>query len=170
MAYTTVDEVKSLFRRLKIEADTGDEKTNTVVTTEEVDEFISEADAMIDARLRKCYSVVPITDTEDLKIMSAISKYIVADVIQNIAHLTTNPTNMMRNSSQSQNQELGRWKKKAVALLDSICPKYDPKTCEVCPPDMQLNTALSETLVPQGAAVSSSSTNTPEFLKGQDNW
>ena len=72
MAYTTLAKVKSMFRSISIEAETGNEDTNTVVTSEEVDEFILEADSEINSKLSDYYDT-PITGAESLVIIGQIS-------------------------------------------------------------------------------------------------
>ena len=161
--FTTVENVKSLFRRLKIEPDTGDEKTNTVVTTEEVNEFIDETEVAVKARLSTCYDINSI-GTESTTIIGIVVKYLVADTIKNIMALTVNQT------SERKNQDMGpNWGKKAKEMLEKICPEQDCSDCKDKPvmplPDTPL---LSEP--PTGASLFSSSSNTPVFTKSGNNW
>lgn len=161
--FTTVTAVKSLFRRLQIEADTGDEKTNTVVTTEEVDTFIDETEVIVKARLSTCYEVSSIGE-ESVTIIGVIVKYKVADIIKNIMELTVN------RSSERKQQDVGaNWSKMAHEMLEKICPEQECGACKQKPimplPDTPLITAA-----PVGASLFSSSSNTAQFNKGQDNW
>jgi hypothetical protein len=162
-AFTTVENVKSLFRRIKIEADTGDEKTNTVVTIEEVDEFIDETEIAVKARLSTCYDITNI-GTESTTIIGIAVKYLVADIIKNIMALTVN------NNSDRKNQDMGpNWGKKAKEMLEKICPEQDCGSCKDKPvmplPDTPL---LSEP--PTGASLFSSASNTAQFTKTGPNW
>jgi len=116
MAYTTVDKVKSMFRKISVKADTGDEKTNTVLTIEEVDEFILETDAMIDCRLEKYYTV-PITGVESLKIVGMISKFFVAETVKGILKV-----DVRSDKTQDVQGNLG---KKAEKLLNDLLPMFN---------------------------------------------
>ena len=160
-AFTNATQVKSLFRRLKIEADTGNEKTNTVITTEEVDEFINETELSVKSRLSTCYDVASI-GAESTIIIGTVVKYLVADTIKNIMALTT--------QSDSKSQAMGpNWSKKANDLLDSICPEIGKDGIKVKPsmplPDTTLNSEP-----PTGANLFSGSTNVPTFKKSGNNW
>lgn len=162
-AYTDATKVKSLFRRLKIEADTGTESQNTVVTTEEVDEFIDEQEAIVNARLSSCYELTAV-GPESIKIIGTIVKYKVADVIQNIMALTTN------NSHQTKQDITGGWAMMAIEMLDKICP---PQNCEsICveKPDMPLPDTPLKSRSPESQALFKSSSNTAVFKKGTPNW
>lgn len=160
--FTTVDEVKSLFRRLKIEPETGDETTNTVLTTEEVEQFISENEAMIKARLSTCYDTTNI-GTESLKILNMVTKYFVADIIRGILELTTN-------NSERKTQDLGpSWAMKAKKMLEKICPEVNCGECRERPTMPLPDTPLLD-LPPAGQALFSSSENTPQFTKSGINW
>lgn len=161
-AFTTVDNVKSLFRRIKIEADTGLEKTNTVVTTEEVDEFIDETELAVKSRLATCYDTANI-GTESATIIGIVVKYLVADTIKSIMMLTTM-------NSDSKNQDMGpNWGMKAKEMMNKICPEIGKdgiKTKPIMPlPDTSL---ISEP--PTGANLFSGSTNAAQFTKSGNNW
>ena len=161
--FTTVDQVKSLFRRIKIEADTGDEKTNTVLTIEEVDQFITETELLVKSRLATCYAVTSI-GAESTIIIGTVVKYLVADIIVNVMALTTNV------NSERKNQDMGpSWSKKAKDLMDKICPMVGKDVIKVKPsmplPDTPL---LSEP--PTGASLFESSVNIPVFTKNGNNW
>lgn len=161
-AFTSVANVKSLFRRIKIEADTGDEKTNTVVTIEEVDEFINEVEAAVSARLSTCYDMSSV-GANSTAIIGTIVKYKVADIIKNIMALTTN-------NSDRKTQDMGPdWAKKAKELLDAVCPEQSCGTCKEKPSTPLPDTALKSE-PPAGSNLFSSSSNTPTFTKGGANW
>ena len=162
-AFTDVDKVKSLFRRIKIEADTGDEKTNTVVTIEEVNEFIDETETAIKARLATCYDINNI-GTESVTIIGIIVKYIVADTIKNIMALTVNQ------NSERKNQDMGpNWAMKAKEMLNKICPEVECGKCKE-KPTMPLPDTPMISEPPTGASLFSSSNNTAQFTKVGPNW
>jgi TPP-dependent indolepyruvate ferredoxin oxidoreductase alpha subunit len=160
--FTSVDKVKSLFRRIKIEAETGDEKTNTVVTIEEVDEFILETETSIKARLATCYDTSSI-GADSVIILGKITRYFVADTIRNIMALTSG-------NSDRKTQEMGDgWGAKAKEMLDAICP---PENCGDCKekPSMPLPDTPLINSSPTSASLFNSSNNTPQFTKSGNNW
>lgn len=164
--FTTVDKVKSLFRRLKVEADTGTESTNTVVTIEEVDEFILEAETIVKARLRTCYVIDPLSGIgpESLIIIGTVVKFKVAQVIKGILELTENV------SSERKNQDVtASWGKKAKELLDGICPPIGKDGVKV-KPTIPLPDTSQTSDPPTGDNLFNGSTNAPLFEKGKDNW
>lgn len=161
--FTTVEKVKSLFRRLDIKDDTGDENTNTVVTTEEVNEFIDETELAVKSRLSTCYDVNSI-GADSVTIIGTIVKYFVADTIKNIMMLTVNV------NSDRKNQDMGpSWSKKAKDMLEKICPEVECDGCKQKPVMPLPDTPLLDE-APQKASLFSSSTNTPTFKKNQNNW
>ena len=162
MAYTTLAKVKSMFRSISIEAETGNEDTNTVVTSEEVDEFILEADSEINSRLSDYYDT-PITGAESLVIIGQISKYKVAHVIKTILEVT--------NEQSDKNQQVQtNLEKKANELLDNIVPKWDAKCCEWVDPIIQLSDAVRKPLSPRDASIFKSSVHVAEIKKNGNNW
>lgn len=164
MAYAIVSDVTALFRRLVVKPDTGDEKTNTVITTEEMESFIDDAEAMINARLSACYKL-PVVDTDDLKILRTVTKYKVAHIVDNVLSLTKD------NSRSDKTQEFsGNWGAMAEKILKQICPPKDCKDKCNNKPDMPLNTPMLDDLPPTEAAVFSSSNNVAIFNKYRDNW
>ena len=163
MAYTTIDKVKAMFRGIKIEADTGDEQTNTAVTIEDVNEFILEMDAYVDTRLADCY-VVPITGAESLKVIGLISKYKVAHVIKTI--LEVNNSNSDKQQDVQTNLDV-----KAEKMLDRLCPV--DKNGKKLDPIVKLVDAEMTLTSPISAAVFSrnlTGIRTPVIKKGGDNW
>ena len=81
MPYTTVPLVASEFKSLTISA-------STTVTIAETDEFISQHDALIDARLGARF-VTPITGAEALKIVKMISTGLTVCRVQDILQVRT---------------------------------------------------------------------------------
>ncbi len=105
MAYCDYSEVKSEFKDLAV---TG----STAITTTDVERFISEIDAYIDARLGLLY-VVPIDGDESLKIMKMISIGLVKNRIQSILKVKTGT----EEADQESDTSIG---KMAVTMLDDI--------------------------------------------------
>jgi hypothetical protein len=151
-----------MFRGIRIDAETGNEDTSTAVTIEDVDEFILEADAEINARLFDYYTT-PITGTEALLVVGKISKYKVAHVIKTILEATT------ETSDRQQDVQINL-EKKANELLDNIIPKWDSKCCEWIDPIIQLSDANRKATSPKTAAVFKSNAGTVVIKKGGDNW
>ncbi len=161
--FTTVGEVKSLFRRIKIEDDTGTEATNTVLTTEEVDQFIEENELLVKSRLATCYDINSI-GADSTVIIGTVVKYLVADIIKNIMALTVNQ------NSDRKNQDMGpNWGAKAKELMDKICPVNECGKCTEKPSMPLPDTSLASN-PPTGANLFNSSTNTPTFTKAGNNW
>lgn len=160
--YTTVDKVKSLFRLIKIEADTGLESTNTALTTEEVEEFIDNEEAELLARLSVCYDTTSI-GVESAKILGKIVQYKVAQVIKDILELTTS------NSDNKTQRVTSNWYAKAEKILDDICPKQNCGDCKEKPTIPLPDTSLISD-APTGASLFNSSTNTTNFKKDTPNW
>jgi len=159
--FTTVENVKSLFRRLKIADDTGVEKTNTVVTTEEVNEFIDETESMVKARLAICYTGS--YGSESTTIIGTIVKYKVAQVIKGIMELTT------QTSDRKTQDMTANWGKMADDMLDKICPEQECGTCKI-KPTMPLPDTSITSEPPEGANLFNSSSNTSTFSKSKANW
>ena len=162
MPYTTVEKVKSLFRDIEIEATTGTPANDTVVTTEEVDEMISEVDAEIDAKLSDHYEV-PITGTESLKIIGKISRLKVAHLIKTILESTAELSD--RNQEVQTNLE-----KKAEKMLMDVIPRWDEKCCEWVDPIMQLTDATRTEKSPKSGNLFKANTTTRSIKRGGDNW
>lgn len=157
MAYTTKALVQSMFRNLKIEV------TGTVVTDDEVAQFIEDADAWINAKL-KTYYTVPITGLESLKIVGVISRYRVAHTIKGILELTEPKSDKVQLIQ-------GNLGKEAVAMLEELIPHYNCK----CKRWENAKTPLpDEAMVafpPKSGSVTSYNTVLkPTFTKGGNNW
>jgi len=78
MAYTTVANVEAEFKSIDFSV------AGAAVTTGEVVEFISQADAHINGKIGRKYTV-PVTATESLIILKTISTWMVADRVRKIA-------------------------------------------------------------------------------------
>ena len=74
MAYTTVDKIKAMFRAIDMVDATGDADNDTAIITEEVTQFITEAESRINAKIKQYYAT-PITGPESLNIL------IISDVL-----------------------------------------------------------------------------------------
>lgn len=103
MAYSTYSDVASLIKWTTF-------TTTSKVTTTEIGTIISEIDAMIDSALSKRY-VVPITDSEDLKIMKYISSRLSA---VEVAHI------LVLQASGEIPEVVNYWKEQAMLRLESI--------------------------------------------------
>lgn len=163
MAYTTLAQIKSMFRGIDIIADTGDEATNTVITEEEVTQFITDADIEIDAKLNEYY-VTPITGTESLKYINVISKYKVAHIMKTILEAQS------ENSDRQQDVQTNLGKK-ADELLNALLPKIvNGKFVDAL---TNLSDAPRQQKGPDSGTVfgiNYSGVRTPTFKKGGDNW
>ena len=160
MAYTTLLQIKDLFRGISIEPSTGDESVDTAVSTEAIAQFIIDADAEIDSRLNKYY-VTPITGVESLKLINVISKYKVAHVVKTVLEATNETSD--RNQDVQTNLEL-----KANAMLENMIPQCVNGTW--CDPTAELPDAPLKSTSPKSAAVFSSNTGTATITKGGNNW
>ncbi len=156
MAYTTVAQVKSMFRSLKIES------ANTAVITSEVDGWISAQDAIIDAKLGSYYET-PITGTESLKIIELISRYKVAHIIKTVLELS------QPNSDKTQEGQTNL-DEKANEMIADLLPTKGSKG-EYIRPVMPLSDASKKSMAPATASITAyNSDNEPTFTKGGDNW
>jgi phage gp36-like protein len=155
LLYTTVDQVKSLFRKIKIEAKTLVEANNTAVTTEDVEAFITEAEIEINSRIANYYILPAGTNSKIL--LGKIAKYKAAQVIKNILSLT-------QTNSDTVKQETYSWDKMANDLLNQIAPLNKSKPITPLP-----DTALLAE-PPTGASLFSSATNVAVFKKNEANW
>jgi phage gp36-like protein len=163
MAYTTVDNVKSMFRGIEIEPENvGSPEENTAVTTEEVERFIDEVDAEINGLLYDYYDT-PITGTNALLIVGRISTYKVAHIIKTILEATNE--NSDKKADVQTNLE-----KKANEMIDQIIPHWDQKCCEWIDPRLPLTDASMKAVSPKTAAVFDSSVHEPVIKKGGNNW
>jgi phage gp36-like protein len=86
MAYSTLSDIQSLFGSITFNS------TSKVTDTDITNIHIPSADAMIDGRLRKTYSV-PITNSDDLPLLKTISMNIAAGAIARIVYETTTQPN-----------------------------------------------------------------------------
>lgn len=162
MAYTTVAKVKTMFRDIQIEAATGDPETETAVTTETVDELISEHDAFIDGKLNEFY-VTPITGVSSLIIVGRISKLLVAHDIKMILEA-------VEQTSDKKQDVQGNLRMQALKVLNSLIPQWDPKCCEYIDAEFPLPDAGARETSPKSGAISSSNSGTVTIKKGGDNW
>ncbi len=87
MAYSTSTEVTSDFKNITF-------STTTMVTTADVDQFIVEADALINSYIGMRYSTPVAADASTLALLKLFSRTLVADRIKKIMEVkqTTNTT------------------------------------------------------------------------------
>jgi len=149
MSYTTIAQVKSLFR------DFADNSEAAVVDAE-ITEFLNETAAMIDAKLSSLYTL-PFSDASTLLILGKIEKFLVAGVVDDI----------LNNYSEADKKP--EWAKRGHALLTELCPKKNkdgvqPEPTMKLPGEVYLGTSR------QKNRIKVSSTTGAIFQKGQDNW
>lgn len=164
MGYTTVAKIKSMFRNIDIEAATETPSTDTVITTEEVEQFIVDADAWIDNVLYPYYTT-PITGTESLKVVDTISRYFAAHTIKGILELT-------KQTSDKEQDVQGNLGKRAKAMLDKLIPKRvkTAQGTQWVDAEAPLSDAPKKSVPPVNASLITSSSNTAVFTKGGANW
>ena len=160
MAYTTAAKVKTMFRDIQIDAATGNDETETAVTTETVDELIAEHTAFIDGRLSEYY-ITPITGTTSLVIVGRICKLLVAYDIKLILESIDNFTDKKQDVQ-------GNLRKQALEMLDNIMPNWDGD--EWVDPMIQLPDASRQSISPKSSSLFASNGGTVTIKKGGDNW
>jgi len=172
--YTTPALVKSLFRRIKIEAATGDAATETVITTEELEQFITDAEAEVNAKLKRYYTV-PIligTSPESFKIVEKISRFMAAQVVKGIIELSP------RTSERAQSQKID-FGSIAEKMLTELLPWFNKATGEGLgrweEPITPLPDAVSKSITPFTGALFQTHVNAlgepkPTFTKNGNNW
>ena len=161
--YTTKDKVLSMFRDIRVEA------TDTVITDSEIAQFISEADAEINAKLNKFYQT-PIDSgdsPESFLILGRISKLKVAHTMKTILE-------MQKQSSDKEQDVQTNLEKKADQLLSDLLPTFNTKANRWDDAIMPLPDAVAKALSPTTDGLfNSNSLNTstePVFKKNGDNW
>ena len=162
MAYTTVAKVKTMFRGIAFDPDTGIPENNSAITEETVTEWIDEVDAEINGFLSDYYAV-PIVGPEALKIIGRISKYKVAHIAKTVLESLTESSD--KNQVVQTNLE-----KKANDMLDQIIPHWDEKCCEWIDPRIQLVDAGRTEIGPKSGSVFNSNRGTAVIVKGGNNW
>lgn len=158
MAYTTVDKIKSYFRKIKIDTDTS-------VTTTDITQWISEYDAIINSRLYPYY-VTPIDE-----IASPFSYLIVGKIsAMFVSHQVKTVLEMTSQKSDKEQEVQTNLEKKAYSLLDDLLPTFDKKTGSYIDPIMPLTDAVQKDFAPDNDSIFSSQSLEPTFTKGGDNW
>ena len=156
MAYTTKALVQSMFRNLKVEA------TGTVITDDEITQFIEDADAWIDAKLKRYYEV-PITGTESLKIVGVISRYRVAHTIKGILELTEQKSDKVQDVQ-------GNLGKQAAIMLEELIPHYNCKCKRWEDAKAPLPDTDLKPIPPVASSVTKAPTTPRTFYRGGNNW
>lgn len=164
MAYAVVSDIKSMFRKLEVIAETGDDDTNTVVTTEEVEEFIAEEEALLDATLSTYYST-PITGAVSLLIMKKIIKMKVGHVIKGILEVIDAEADL-------QNEVQGNLDLKANKIIRDLLPQVNKKTGNTERPVTPLPDAVELLTSPKSSNIFKINTDVaqPSIKKGGLNW
>lgn len=146
-----------MFRDIEIQA------SDTAITESEVTQWISEADAIIEAKLKQFY-YLPITGASSLLIVGKISTLLVAHTIKTVLEL--------RGEYSDKEQEVQtNLEKKAMIMLNDLLPQMNEKCCSWNPPKMPLPDANMKEFPPiSGSVISFKSSNTATIKKGGDNW
>lgn len=159
MAYTTVEQVKSLFRGIKIEA------TGTALTIPEVEEMIAEVDVEINGKLYDHY-VTPISEIDSPQsflLVGKISRMKVAHLIKTVLESTAELSD--KNNEEQTNLEM-----KADKLLNDIIPTWDDKCCVWVDPVIQLPDAERKPTSPKSGAIFNSNKRMATIKRGGGNW
>jgi len=149
MSYTTIAQVKSLFR------DFADNSEAAVVDSE-ITEFLNETAEMIDAKLATLYTL-PLSDAGALLVVGKIEKFLVAGIVDDI----------LNNYSEADKKP--EWSKRGHALLNELIPKRTAKGIQP-EPTMKLPNEDYLGTSRQRNKIKVSSTSGTIFQKGQDNW
>lgn len=115
MAYCVLADVLEMFPGIS-SLDT-DSDANGITDARVTSNLIPEADARINARLRPHYDTIPITDADDLPLLRAISKRIVAAEVHDIiyeAHADA------ETSAEDPVGSASRWRREAMEELKAI--------------------------------------------------
>ena len=131
--YTTESEVQQLFNNLNI-------SSTTVVKTATIAQLIIDADTIINARLRRYYAIIPVTDDDDKKYLSVISKNLVAAQISEM---------LIPSVSDDEGKRYSPQRAYAMGLLNDIAPKKNIGDMNKIP--VKLNTAKLSTSVFSGS-------------------
>jgi len=153
MSYTSQSAVISEIRGLEVD-------TDTVVTTSDISEWITQADAYINGRLSAYYET-PITGSEALSIVKTIATYKVVHRVKNKLELTS------ENSDKKQDVQ-ANLDRQAEKMLEQLLPKMESGALRE--PILKLPGATVVSRSPETAAISSYQALTPTFEKGGDNW
>lgn len=153
MSYATVDNIKSMFRDFSDNADAA-------VTDAEIQEFLDDADAIIDAKIGTLYTL-PITIGDNPKswaILRRLESFKVAAIVDDILN------------SYGEADKKPMWGKRAHELMLELVPPIDKKTCKQCEPTMKLLDATYLGTNMQKSKIKLSQTTEPIFQKGVDKW
>jgi hypothetical protein len=154
MAYTTSDDIIREVRGLEVSSE-------TVVTEDDLTEWIAQTDAYIDGRLSSYYET-PITAAAAKKIVKNISTYKVAHRVKLKLELNS------ENSDKKQDVQ-GNLDLQAEKMLNQLLPKMENGVLRE--PLLELPGATKVNRSPEGQALSSyNSSQTPTFTKGGNNW
>jgi len=152
MTYATVDNVKSMFRKLA-----GTSKA--AITDAEIQEFLDDATLTLDARIGTLYTL-PLTVLDNPKsyaLMAKMEKYLAADVVDSILN------------NYSSDKLKPDWGKKAMKELEVYAPSLNNKGIQP-EPIAKLPDAVYTGTSGQRGRVSGASTTSPTFTKAGDNW
>lgn len=151
MSYATPDNVKSLFRDFA-------PNSQAAVSDTELQEFLDDASAVIDAKIGTLYSmpIAELDSPESWKILRRLESYKVACIVDDI----------LNNYSESDKKPM--WCQRASELMDQLVPPMI--NCRQCPPTMKLPDATYLGTGTQRGRITLSSTEGTVFRKNEDNW
>lgn len=153
MAYALKQDIKSMFRNFA-------DNTEAAVTDTELDLFIDNSTAIIDAKVGTLYTL-PITELDNpqsFKILKQVQMYQVACIVDDILN------------DYAEADKKPMWCKMAANLLTALVPGIDPKTCRQCVPTMILPDAPYIGTMEQRNRITLSSTSGTVFKKNENNW
>lgn len=147
MAYSTSSDIQSDFKNITF-------STTTLVTSDDVEQFIDEADALIDSYLGMRFQVPVEDDDSALNLLKMFSRTLVADRIKKILEVK-------QTTNQSANQDI----RGAYSTKDVLQQLRDIR-------DGNLNLSGATSLVSGGGFYSNNYTNdvTPIFTKNDKAW
>jgi len=156
--YSSITSVQSLFNELTIEA------SETIIITSEITEWIETEEEILDARLKKFYTV-PITDTVDKKIVAKIVTFKVAHIV---AGVLDRRGHQFSEDEQKSNRGLDS---EAERLFKLIVPKWNKCKCVYESPEAPLPNSGLQSVSPDTDSIFSTNTNNEAtFEKGGNNW
>lgn len=153
MSYATKDDIKSMFRDFA-------PNTEAAVDDSELDLFIDNSTAIIDAKIGTLYQlpIVEGTQPESFKILKQLQMFKVACIVDDI----------LNNYGEADKKP--QWCKKAITLLNALVPERDAKTGKQHPPTMILPDAEYLGTANQRGRLKVSATTGTTFKKGENNW
>lgn len=151
MSYAKVEDVVALFRNLDIE------QIDAAITEDEIETFLEDAEARINTRLLKFYTLPIDADAnpKSFRYLATIEKYFAAAVVDEILN------------NYAEGERRPTWEKKALQMLEEIAPQ----DCDTCKPASLLPDAdFLGNSTSRGRFAASSVEISPVFERGKNNW